>query len=95
MSKCDDEFAEIASDDAGALRGAARIRQLLFEPPNNSLAQSEQPDPDQELLNSTSRNDDEPRAFTLDSAYSQIGGFGRFQAIALLVFMIIRNFGLT
>ena len=33
------------------------------------------------------------KVFTLNSAYSQIGGFGRFQLMALLVFILVRNFG--
>lgn len=33
------------------------------------------------------------KTFTADSIYSQIGGFGRFQLLATILFMLIRNFG--
>lgn len=37
---------------------------------------------------------DNLQTFTISSALSQVGGFGRFQIIALILLMIIRNYGL-
>ena len=34
------------------------------------------------------------KAFTLNSAFEQIGGFGRFQMFAVLILAIVRNFGM-
>ena len=36
---------------------------------------------------------DEMRLFTLNEAYARIGGFGRFQLLALILLTIIRNSG--
>mmetsp|Transcript_2742 Transcript_2742/g.4689 ORF Transcript_2742/g.4689 Transcript_2742/m.4689 type:complete len:286 (+) Transcript_2742:262-1119(+) len=33
------------------------------------------------------------KTFTLESAYQQIGGFGRFQIFAMFIFCVIRNMG--
>ena len=33
------------------------------------------------------------KAFTLNSVFDQIGGFGKFQVLSLIIFSFIRNFG--
>ena len=33
------------------------------------------------------------KAFTLNSVFDQIGGFGKFQVLTLIIFAFIRNFG--
>jgi MFS family permease len=47
-----------------------------------------------DIHRSTFSHDGPAKALTLDSVFKQIGGFGRFQFVAMIIFALIRNLGL-